>query len=695
MKRQQIKALPVMKLKTRAKTGNYVKALIHGDTLVLDCYKDRKYIARYLLDSKGNYGEFIDDKWKSKKLISLYCSYWYWWTQANAKCDTETDAYTIKDLFLAKYYSGYKNKSWAQTIDSIESRKNAVSRSKAYENKKKRISEEMSKIKPLPGDFKQWCFENVFKEKHYAFKTDKKDVYYCTACGKTHSKKGLKDKQTFICNRSGKEVLCYKRSGNRGEEKRVMVLQRIDPSKSVARHLKVSCTWEQARKNIEVFEEIRYVFTTTYMCQKLKIYYGQWNYRDQFSQEWWNTNPANKRALKCFCYPKGAEDALKGSVYNNLGIPVMAEKGWELNYNAIMANYYQTSCYEYLAKCGFENIATDEAEKFSNWGGYYSHTLNIRGENANEILRINTQRINRLKAKNGGSAFLEWLQLEEATGKKVTDEAISFFDKNSIKPYDVEFITDRMSGVQIANYLMRQREETKEKVSKILTTWKDYLSMAKKFNFDVNDEIVFRCKKLFERHAQLIELSLKADLEKEAKKLEKSFKKVKSICKQIKGKFEWSGEEYTVIVPDRIKDILLEGRMLHHCVGSSDRYYERIENNEAYILFLRKNAAPNNPWYTLEVEPDGTVRQKRTMYDRQNPDLAEAKEFLLQWQKVVAKRLKAEDVELAKKSKQLRKDNLKQLRKENKLIWHGELAGKPLADVLEADLMENSLACNM
>jgi len=699
MKRIQIKALPVMKLKTKARKGNYVKACIHGDTLVLDLYKDRKYIARYCIDSKGDYGEFINDEWKSRKIYSVFRGFpCTWYHYIEIICDTDLDSYTIKDLFLKKYFKGYlkREKVWYRVIEDIESHNALVSRTKAYENKKKRINSLMNEIKPLPADdFRNWCFKTVFKEKHYAFKTDKKDTYYCTACGKTHSKKDLKNKQSFICSRSGAEVVCKKRQDIYSEKRRVMVLQKIDNQKSVARHFKVVATWQKSKKNIEVFEEIRYIFTNTGFNHDIKFYYGQWNDRNEFEQEWWTSNPKSKRALKCFCYPYGVEDALKGSAYSNLGISVMADKGWELNYNAVMANYHHASCYEYLAKCDFEKLACDESEYFSLWGNYWGDALELSGEDANEILQINTQRINRLKDKNGGRVYLSWLQVEENTGKKITDEVIKFFDENKVSPDNIKFILDRMSPVQVANYLMRQKAKSKEKVSQIITTWKDYLSMAEKFNYDVQDEIIYRCKKLYERHAQLVELSLRADIEKEAKQIAKKFPKANKICREIKEKFEYTGAEYSVIVPDGIKDILLEGRMLHHCVGSSDRYYERIQNNEAYILFLRKNNALTNAWYTLEVEPAGTIRQKRTMYDRQNPDLEEAKEFLQEWQKVVSKRLKAEDIALAKKSKDLRKENLKQLRKENKLIWHGELAGKPLADVLEADLMENSLVSNM
>lgn len=130
--------------------------------------------------------------------------------------------------------------------------------------------------------------------------------------------------------------------------------------------------------------------------------------------------------------------------------------------------------------------------------------------------------------------------------------------------------------------------------------------------------------------------------------------------------------------------------MLHHCVGSSKRYWDRIEHNEAYILFLRRKEAPDVPYYTLEIEPDGTVRQKRTKFDRQEADIQEVSAFLVEWQKVVSERLTKRDRRLASDSRTLREQEFKQMRKDDVRINVGDLAGQRLVDVLTADLMENA-----
>lgn len=107
-----------------------------------------------------------------------------------------------------------------------------------------------------------------------------------------------------------------------------------------------------------------------------------------------------------------------------------------------------------------------------------------------------------------------------------------------------------------------------------------------------------------------------------------------------------------------------------------------------YILFLRKTEQPDKPYYTLEVEPGGVIRQKRTEYDRQNKDIEEASEFLKEWQREIQKRITASDKKLADKSRQLRIESYAEMRKKKVKINGGLFQGKYLADVLEADLME-------
>ena len=91
---------------------------------------------------------------------------------------------------------------------------------------------------------------------------------------------------------------------------------------------------------------------------------------------------------------------------------------------------------------------------------------------------------------------------------------------------------------------------------------------------------------------------------------------------------------------------------------------------------------------TLEVEPGGTIRQKRTMYDEQNADLQAAEPFLREWQEVIAKRMTGEDIAAAMEARRLRITEMEELARTGTTVKFGSLRGKRLYDVLSADLME-------
>ena len=124
------------------------------------------------------------------------------------------------------------------------------------------------------------------------------------------------------------------------------------------------------------------------------------------------------------------------------------------------------------------------------------------------------------------------------------------------------------------------------------------------------------------------------------------------------------------------------------CIDVNNLYLQRIADRETYILFLRKKENPMQPYFTLEVEPNGTVRQKSTYYNRQEKNMDEINQFLKRWQRVIQKRLSKQDKLWTEESQRKREEEYLQLRKEKKIIFAGNYNGKLLADILEENLLE-------
>ena len=183
---------------------------------------------------------------------------------------------------------------------------------------------------------------------------------------------------------------------------------------------------------------------------------------------------------------------------------------------------------------------------------------------------------------------------------------------------------------------------------------------------------------------------------------------IENIYKKIRKIYEYDGAEYIIRVPDGAKAILEESRFLVDvldmelifqflgilfdaaCSTSQrgTRYFERIAKRESYIFFMRRKADPNTPWYTLEVEPGGTVRQKRSYNNDQYADLEDAKPFIAEWQQVVQGRMTAAEIDFARQSKEIRAQEFAELKENGNIIRTGANAGKLLVDELMHDLME-------
>ena len=421
-------------------------------------------------------------------------------------------------------------------------------------------------------------------------------------------------------------------------------------------------------------------------AKPLNAYY--WGLYKQAETRWIRTS---------FCVPNWYGDG-RGRVYgktlptlgarelHRTGLIETLQDNQKIDPEKYLAVYEKIPQLEQLAKARLPVLVRECIGDYHNFENAFK---NPHSGSLLRLLGIDSQQLKRLREKKGGRQFLTWLQYEKITGKCLPDDAVAWFCKENILPEKLRFITDRMSIVQIYNYIRRQMRETRMKSSEVLTTWSDYLSRACRLKMDTGDAIIYRVRKLRQRHDELVELCGQKELAIRAGEILEKYPHVEDIYQEVKEIYGYTGKDYAVIVPSRIEEIMDEGEKLHHCVGSSDRYWERIERKESYVMFLRRVSKPDAPYYTLEIEPDGTVRQKRTMYDRQKEDIKDAEKFLREWQKVISKRITAKERGLAEKSRILRNQEFTQMRENQVIIHTGDLRGQLLVDVLMKDLMEN------
>ena len=85
--------------------------------------------------------------------------------------------------------------------------------------------------------------------------------------------------------------------------------------------------------------------------------------------------------------------------------------------------------------------------------------------------------------------MLVWLQFESLTRKEIPIETLDWLIRNRIDPDTFNFINTRMTVAQIVRYIQRQMEESGMNLRETLTTWSDYLSLAKRLDYPFNNTI--------------------------------------------------------------------------------------------------------------------------------------------------------------------------------------------------------------
>lgn len=552
----------------------------------------------------------------------------------------------------------------------------------------------LSQVPALPKDWNRWVDKHGIHQNYifYDYSRKKNQTGYCTWCEKEVPIKNPKHNQKGKCPHCRHEIQ-YKAKGRAGriqtELETAYLLQRCGDG-LIIRQFEINKKYEREQyttPSLNVFEERRVMLSNDFKATV--FYYG--NYKN-VCHRWIK----GEKKYNFYYFSYGSRK-FEGAVYtrnlsflgrtqlSRTGLPEMARILDKMDPEVYLEKLKESPSLEQLVKAGLAQIAQDVMMKRIKMDGRHAGELAKR-------LGIDRERMQRLRKNNGGYQYLAWLKYEKEQDTVFSDVMLRRLEQWDVMPSELEFILKKMSLVRIFNYLNRQHAESGREYKELISTWQDYLVMASRLKMQTEQEIIYKPKDLLKQHDEAIKLCGGVETVERAVELLHAYPDIDHVCQTIKTKYEFEDEKYRIIVPEKTEDIIVEGSVLGHCLHWSDTYFDRIQRRESYIVFLRKTENPDVPYYTLEIEPDGTTRQKRTVGDKQNADFIEAKRFIAKWQRAIQKRLTKEDLALAKASAALREQEFKKLRKDGAKIWHGHLAGQLLADVLEADLMEARLS---
>ena len=412
--------------------------------------------------------DYLDKKWRDAKLDRLEWS----GQDYDAVCWVGTEDSDMVQRYFSSERGGYSG---------ILDFQRKV-REEQLERRHKRITDpwdkDLAQVPKLPKDWGRWADKVAVRENFifYQYKRGGAKIGYCTFCGKEvpisghpyHNKEGR-----CICCRHPVVFKALGRTGYFQTQRHYayliqrckdgFVIREFWANRTYRKHILPHSEpyWHEFRRSIyDRSGEIRSYFWGMYCQREVRWIEGSpcyYNYSwNQSGRVYGKTLPSlGKKELR----QTGLVEWIRGHPITD------PEK-----YLAVWEKLPQM---EQIWKAGLPRL-TDEC--FNSCDRVRKLVLHPNEPGLIRALGLDTPKFRRLRQLDGDAETLAWLQLEKRTGQCITDEMLCWSKKERISPRDLVFIADRMSLVQIRNYLERQKEYFDGSCQQALTTWQDYLA---------------------------------------------------------------------------------------------------------------------------------------------------------------------------------------------------------------------------
>lgn len=153
-----------------------------------------------------------------------------------------------------------------------------------------------------------------------------------------------------------------------------------------------------------------------------------------------------------------------------------------------------------------------------------------------------------------------------------------------------------------------------------ISIYADYLRDCEKLHMDLTSKSVLYPKNLGRLHVEL-----QSQIKHQANEIAR--KKWQKRYMECVEKYSYADDDYCVIVPSDIRDLIREGKDMHNCVGG---YIDRVVAGDTDVVYIRRRAASEESFGTMEIY-EGKIIQARGKYNKELPE--DAKEFVERFKK--------------------------------------------------------------
>lgn len=497
-------------------------------------------------------------------------------------------------------------------------------RETAEERKSRRIQEKMALAPPLPDDFDSFIRDGLFCHDHIMYVSGEKAV--CTRCtGETERTGGMKHNAEGTCPSCGRQVT-YKHTGRMSEHetrKEALLIQQWE-NDVILRYFKCSL-YSQAgsRESLHYSESVR-----TYHSERIEWYVRRYVcYTDFTGKEFWSDRMVQGRQVsygRC-CLYSGNMQEIAGLLGERGYLPIreMAKEGIVIPWKVILMYPSRGAVFEKLYKAGLKRLAVE-----------HICTGNVKihdGQKAlKKILGITSPMLLYMQDHDSGRKVLGVFQDAKKDNHGLNDREIAELAEAGIKAGELKKVSAGSRIIKTFHYLQKARGYTGLKNT--YSHYVDYMDMIQAMDHDLTNDTVRYPKDLKAAHDKAVAAFYRQENDKKKREALKKYPGIRKREKELNERYGYRDGYYMIMAPSDAADIVEEGRTLHHCVGG-DTYLHKHDTGRTFIFFLRRIKAPDERYYTIELDPaDNRIVQYYGINDTK-PDKEQVDRVLDKWKR--------------------------------------------------------------
>ncbi len=435
----------------------------------------------------------------------------------------------------------------------------------------------------------EFCIKNNIWNTNYLFFSNlskyKSRTGVCSACGKVMElDKDIKHNEVSYCPRCyAKVTYCAERyAGSKIDKETILLLGKKDGQIT----FELNTAYRSFDKELNA--KVSFVpFKRNVLSAKGKMLGSVLNARSYYYGDWWSRYKGWSINGDHITYCHDPDTVFDKKIGNVDFAEVIRYGNFRGNICKLLVNLYTYPECEYLFKLGLRYFATF----------YAPGLLNTKGKTFSQVMGVNKAYLPMYQAMDIKPFEHEVIKLAKDF---VTEDMIEQFRMIPHHSGDLDRMKEILSHMTFYKFLayhQKQREVLRRLgtgCSADITMYLyDYIGMSKELGISLSKSNLFP-KDIKKAHDQLQE---RITVIRNEKKDRESREKLKAVNSFFTG---YAKDGFTVRLPHKRSDLIIEGQKLSHCVGR-DNYYNNHIKGDRMIFFIRKAEEPDEPYFTCEI----------------------------------------------------------------------------------------------